>query len=576
MSNYQLSLIMLSCISIITVCGVFAMTSLAGMFSLGQAAYMSICAYVTFVLAKMFNIPILVTAIFGVLFSALIAWIISIPTLKLRRDYFALLSVGFSQMVAAVVILLGDYTNASIGFSKIPKTKGLVYIVAGTAALIVFMVRNLKYSRFGRMCMALKTDEIAARSFGIDVYKLKIKVYVLASAIAAVGGIMYGLRNRIITPDAFGWSLSAEMQIFLFFGGTNSLTGSVISAAVLKLLPELLRDVSVAGVSLQEFRTVLYCVLIIIVINFRTQGILGEKELSFAGLFGKKKAPAVPAAPAEAPDAAPARHRVRVAPAADAKTVLSTSGVRMAFGGVVAVDDFSMELREGEIRGIIGPNGAGKTTIYNVLSRIYTQDQGSIDFLGENIDKQTQIRVARMGLSRTFQNTRLFTGLSVLDNVKVALDFDGRYNIFEAMFLLPRRFKQEKQTRARAMECLRILKLDQYAAMRPSSLPYGLQRRVEIARALANDPKVLMLDEPAAGLNPEEVFALIDFINDIKKSYPRLAILVIEHRMDLIMNLCDYIYVQDFGHTIAQGTPDEIQTDPKVLAAYLGEEDKRA
>ena len=284
MSNYQLSLIMLACISVITVSGVFTMTSLAGMFSLGQAAYMSICAYLTFCLAKYLGLPIIVTAILGILGSGLVALIVSLPTLKLRRDYFALMTVAFGQMVSSIVILLGDWTNASIGFSKIPKVKGLVWIILGITVLIVFMVRNLKYSRFGRMCIALKTDEIAARSFGIDVYKLKIKIYVLASMIAGVGGICYGLRNRVISPDAFGWSLSAEMQILLFFGGTNSLTGSVISAAALKVLPEFLKGIKIGGIDLQNFKTVIYCLLIIVIINFRTQGIMGERELSVSAL----------------------------------------------------------------------------------------------------------------------------------------------------------------------------------------------------------------------------------------------------------------------------------------------------
>ena len=284
MSNYQLSLIMLACISVITVCGVFSMTSLAGMFSLGQASYMSICAYLTFCLARYLSLPIWLTAIIGVLASGLVALIVSLPTLKLRRDYFALMSVAFGQMVSSIVILLGDWTNASIGFSKIPKVQGLVWIILSITVVIVFMVRNLKYSRFGRMCIALKTDEIAARSFGIDVYKLKIKIYVLASMIAAVGGICYGLRNRVISPDAFDWSLSSEMQILLFFGGTNSLTGSVISAAALKVLPEFLKGIKLGGIDLQNFKTVIYCLLIIVVINFRTQGIMGERELDVHSL----------------------------------------------------------------------------------------------------------------------------------------------------------------------------------------------------------------------------------------------------------------------------------------------------
>jgi ABC-type branched-subunit amino acid transport system ATPase component len=253
--------------------------------------------------------------------------------------------------------------------------------------------------------------------------------------------------------------------------------------------------------------------------------------------------------------------------------VLKTEGLSISFGGVEAVKNFSMELRRGQIRGIIGPNGAGKTTIFNILSRIYTQNSGSVELEGKNVDLMDQIQVARLGLSRTFQNTRLFKGLSVLDNVKAALDFAGKYSMIEAMFLLPRRFKYERETAQRSLEVLNILGLEGYAKNDASSLPYGIQRRVEIARALVTNPKVLLLDEPAAGLNAEEVFQLINFINEIVKKYPALAIMVIEHRMDLIMNLCSYIYVQDFGITISRGIPRDIQNDPVVLAAYLGEED---
>ncbi|HKM05879.1 MAG TPA: branched-chain amino acid ABC transporter permease [Sphaerochaeta sp.] len=282
MSNYQLGLIMNSCISVITVTGVFAVTGLAGMFSLGQAGYLAISSYVTFILARTFGLPIILTAVIGVGLSALSAYVISVPTLKLRKDYFALITMGFGQMVTAMLVLLERYTNGSIGYSKIPKVKPLVAVVIGITVLVVFCIRNLKYSRFGRMCIALKTDEIAAKSFGIDVYKLKLRMYVLASAIAGVAGILYGLKNRVILPDSFGWNLSAEMQIFLFFGGTNSITGAVFSGFFLKLLPELFRTVKIFGQSLQEYRTIIYCVLILLVINFRPNGMMGEHELQFA------------------------------------------------------------------------------------------------------------------------------------------------------------------------------------------------------------------------------------------------------------------------------------------------------
>jgi ABC-type branched-subunit amino acid transport system ATPase component len=255
------------------------------------------------------------------------------------------------------------------------------------------------------------------------------------------------------------------------------------------------------------------------------------------------------------------------------KPVLQTVGVSKSFGGLLAVDNFTMEIYPGTIRGIIGPNGAGKTTIFNLISRIYVQDKGEIILDGINIDDANQIQVAKLGVSRTFQNTRLFTGLNVLDNVKVALDSSANYSLLSAIFGIGARKREEKRIERQTLDCLELLKLMKYAKKKPSGLPYGIQRRVEIARALVNNPKLLLLDEPAAGLNPEEVNQLLQYIKEIKVHYPNLAILVIEHRMELVMGLCDYIYVQDFGESIAQGSPEDIKKSPAVLAAYLGGEE---
>jgi branched-chain amino acid transport system permease protein len=267
-----------------TVVAVFAITGLAGMFSFGQAAYMAIGAYVTFVLYYLLKWPYYITGLIALALCGLVALIIGIPTLKLRSDFFALITVGLGQMIIAVILLLEKYTNGSIGFSKIPKVPQLLWITLFSTALIIYLIRNLKYSRFGRMAIALKNDEIAAKSFGIDVYQVKLKLYILASIIAGFAGIIMAIRNRVITPDSFGWSTSAEMQIFLFFGGTNSLTGAILSAITLRILPEFVRNIKLFGTSLQEYRTILYCIVIILVIDFRPQGVLGERELSLAWL----------------------------------------------------------------------------------------------------------------------------------------------------------------------------------------------------------------------------------------------------------------------------------------------------
>ncbi len=256
----------------------------------------------------------------------------------------------------------------------------------------------------------------------------------------------------------------------------------------------------------------------------------------------------------------------------DSERLLQVEGISKSFGGVRAVNNFSVSLDKNQIIGIIGPNGAGKTTIFNLLSHIYDADEGKIMLKGNDITGNSQIEIARMGLSRTFQNTRLFAGLDVLSNVKVGLDNSGQYSMIEAFFHVHRYRSEEKRIEREAMECLEILNLHKYAQQRPSSLAYGIQRRVEIARAIAGKPSVLLLDEPAAGLNPGEVEDLIKFIAEIKEKYD-FSILIIEHRIDVIISLCQLVYVQDFGNTIAVGTPEQIRKNEAVQAAYLGEEE---
>lgn len=252
-------------------------------------------------------------------------------------------------------------------------------------------------------------------------------------------------------------------------------------------------------------------------------------------------------------------------------SLLEIKNIYKSFGGVQAIIDFSLQANPGQIQGIIGPNGAGKTTIFNVISGIYTADKGSVFLDGKETTNLEQYKITREGIGRTFQNIRLFKGLNVLENVMCAFDPQSKYSIAGGLLPTPKRKFEEKRGREICRHFLEITGLSEYEKEQPSNLPYGLQRRLEIARALTCQPKVLLLDEPAAGLNPTEVSELTSLIRKLSKEIG-FAILLIEHRLDLVMNISQIIHVQNFGKTIAVGAPDEVRNNKDVIEAYLGKD----
>jgi ABC-type branched-chain amino acid transport systems, ATPase component len=249
--------------------------------------------------------------------------------------------------------------------------------------------------------------------------------------------------------------------------------------------------------------------------------------------------------------------------------VLEMQNVEKHFGGVHAIDNFSVKIEQGQIHGLIGPNGAGKTTIFNNITGIYAPDSGKIIFMGQDITGTSPHRVAQLGIGRTFQNIRLFSNLSVMDNVIIASGMDATYNLYEAIVHSAKYKEREKHLQEKAMHLLEIVGLQDKANERANSLPYGHQRKLEIARAMALEPKLLLLDEPAAGMNADESMELVEFVREIRDRF-RITILMIEHHMDVVSNLCDYCTVLNFGKTLAVGTPAEVKSNPDVISAYLG------
>lgn len=250
--------------------------------------------------------------------------------------------------------------------------------------------------------------------------------------------------------------------------------------------------------------------------------------------------------------------------------LLEVKNLGISFGGLRAVDDVNITIKKGQLYGLIGPNGAGKTTIFNMLTGVYKPTSGSFLLDGENLTGKSTIEINKKGIARTFQNIRLFSNMTVADNVKVGLNNQKKYSIMEGLFRLPRYFKEEEEMQKEAIELLKVFDLDKEANVLASNLPYGKQRKLEIARGLATNPKLMLLDEPAAGMNPNETVELMETIKFVRDNFD-MTVLLIEHDMKLVAGICDEITVLNFGRELAQGTPEKVLNDPQVITAYLGE-----
>ncbi len=582
-NNYYSSILISILISVIMAVSLNLTTGMLGQLCLGHAGFMSVGAYTAGIITKAlpdmpFGLSLAIALLAGGLLSAVCGFLIGMPALRLKGDYLAIITLGFGEIIRVVIQNL-EITSGAAGLTGIPRmSRKLAETPKASAALqftvvfwitvlVVTSIFTLGRSRHGRAIISIRENEVAAEATGIPTTYYKLFAFTLAAFFAGIAGGLHAHQIGMLTPKYFDFNKSIEYLVIVVLGGMGSITGSIISATVLIILPEVLREFA-------AWRMVIYSLTLVVMMIFRPTGLMGTSEFSLTALIDnivaycrahfkrKDNQPKLPFQP---------HYDVW-----ENQPVLSTVNLGISFGGLVAAKDINISIKNNEIVGLIGPNGAGKTTIFNLLTGVYAPTSGDIILLGNSIINKSTHDITNNGIARTFQNIRLFKSMTALENIKVAFHTRMRYSPMEGIVRNGQFSSEERGIDIRARELLRVFDMEEYADDNAASLPYGLQRKLEICRALATNPKVLLLDEPAAGMNATETAELMETIKRIRTRFS-VAILLIEHDMKLVMGICERIYVLNYGKVIAEGTPSEIAVNEDVITAYLGiaDDDKK-
>ncbi|WP_336491406.1 branched-chain amino acid ABC transporter ATP-binding protein/permease [Methylobacterium nigriterrae] len=560
-NEYELRLFMLFLIYGIIAAGLNVLVGLTGLVSLGQAGLFALGAYTGGILAARFGLDLLFASLAAAVVSGLFGVLLAYPTVRVRGVYLAVVTIAFGLIVENVAIEWQSLTGGTTGLSGIPGPNLLGFplsgyafygVLAATLFAVTLLAHHLKWSAYGRAMMAVSQSETAARSLGVNVTAIRTLAFVVAAATAGVAGSFYSFLNAYISPDIFTFADSVRFLLMVILGGAASTFGPVIGAAILTYLPELLQQFA-------EWQKFAYGALLLLVMFVLPRGILG----TLSGLLGRLRPVSRGIDPGEG---TPAAEILRDGARAPAELV--TQGLTVRFGGLTALSQASVRVKPGEIHALIGPNGAGKSTFINTISGFYSPTEGSFSLDGTPLAGRKPHQIARLGLARTFQNTELFGEMSVLENVMVGFEQHRSYGLPSALLRMPGFRREQDACRRAAIGLLAFVGLAEYANEAARFLPFGHQRRLEIARALAARPRLLLLDEPAAGLTTQEIDELEVMIRKIAAL--GISVLLIEHHVDLIMAVADTVTVLDYGEIIASASPSEVQADPRVIEAYFG------
>ena len=544
--------------------GLVLLTGVGGLTSFGQAAFCGFGAYTTAVLTTAYGVSPWLTLPLSLLVSGIAAVALGLVTVRLSGHYLPLGTIAWGL---GLFYLFGklEFLGRNDGISGIPPLSigsfrmidpGAIYFAIWVAVLVcALLTTNLLDSRTGRAIRALRRGHIAAEAFGVHAPRAKLLVFIYAAVLAGLSGWLYAHFQRAANPTPFGAQAGIEYLFIAVVGGAGYVWGGVLGAAIVVILKEILQSYLpylIHGES--QLETIVFGILLVVLLQLAPAGVWPWLTARLPLKSNRKR-----------PDTSLTLPASLKAPAA-AGVLLRIDQARKRFGGVIAVNNVSFDVKTREIVALIGPNGAGKSTTFNLITGVLTSSGGTISVFGKKIDNAPPLEVVKLGIARTFQHVKLVPEMSVLENVAIGAHLRGRAGALSSMFRLDR--SDEARLLAEAARQIERVGLGKEIDQLAGSLSLGQQRIVEIARALCVDPMLLLLDEPAAGLRHMEKQQLATLLRQLRDG--GMSVLLVEHDMGFVMNLADRVVVLDFGTKIAEGTPQAIKTNPEVIKAYLG------